>query len=143
MALTTPKFKGKGDGKQDDVMSVLRAVPGGKAMQSQASKGLSSNTGSAPPGDMPTPPRSMYSAEVGLGVIGDQRHPLVTSGGKPTGQTTGDLHANPESSGKGALAKGKDILGSPGKHNPIKTGAGKGKKIVVTYGPGGVGGPAV
>ncbi len=84
---------------------------------------------------METPPRSLWSAEIGTGVIGDAKHPLAAWPGRPAG----DLHANKASSGEGG--PGKLMTGMGGQRAPLKTGIGEGDKIVKTYGPGGVGGP--
>lgn len=144
---------GGGYGDGDDCLDMLQNTEGAKASQSAISKGIAGKVGRSfgpqegslgmkemqGPGKMPVPPRALYSAEVGMGVIGDAGHPLVTSGGRLGGTPTGDLHANPASTGKGSL--GKPLTGMH-ERSPLSTGAGVGEKVVRVYGKGGVGGPA-
>lgn len=134
MPITTLSFRG-GQAEQRDypagsnIQDFMQNMTGAKAMQGSISKGLDSDE---PPGTMPTPPRSLWSAEIGAGVIGDAKHPLVA-------WPAGDLHANEASSGEGG--PGKLMTGMGGERAPLKTGISEGAKVVKTYGPGGVGGP--
>jgi hypothetical protein len=123
MAITKKGFKGASEERNvksgggfdgSSITNVVSSVPGGKEQESDASKGLGQSLDG--PGDIETPPRSLYSAEMGSGVIDT---------------------ANNASTGKaGAFPVG------PAGAVPSSTGAGQGSKSVKTYGKGGVGGPA-
>lgn len=109
MAVTTKSFNSSDGGfpKGSDAEQHMKTMLGADLQQSDASKGLGTRIGK--PGDMPVPPRSLYSADIGQGVI-------------PSA-------ANAASTGhQGAFPAG------PGGEVPTQTGAGKGAKVIKTYG---------